>query len=158
MGRPTAADTLFARFARPRCADTLGWRLVEADPAAGTIRVTMEGLPAFCNPGGTIQGGFLAAMLDDTLGPALLVQSDGMHYGATIALNVSYLRPALPGRFTGIGRVVEAGRTIAFLEAELLDAAGRCVARATASVRVVAMAAIGRAETPMAGGALPLQP
>lgn len=129
--------TVFDAFARPPCADTPGWQLVEAEPDTDTVRVTMEGSLAFCNPGGNIQGGFLAAMLDDTLGPTVLVKSGGTHYCATIDLHVSYLFLAKPGTFTGIGRVVQMGKTVAFLEGELFDVHGRCIARATASARVV---------------------
>ncbi|WP_034156635.1 PaaI family thioesterase [Sphingomonas sp. ERG5] len=137
--------SVFDTFARPPCAETLGWQLIEADPETGTVRVAMEGKPAFCNPGGNIQGGFLAAMLDDTLGPTVLVKSGGAHYCATIDLNVSYLAPARPGLFTGVGRIVQMGKTIAFLEGELFDAEGGCVARATASARVVPTTNVARA-------------
>ena len=129
--------SVFDNFARPPCADTLGWQLLEADPDTGTVRVSMEGRTAFCNPGGNIQGGFIAAMLDDTLGPTVLVKSGGTHYCATIDLNVSYLAPASPEKFTGVGRIVQMGKTVAFLEGELFDADDHCVARATASARVV---------------------
>ena len=108
------------------------------------MRVSLEGTRSFCNPGGTIQGGFIAAMLDDTLGPTILVKTGGSHYCATIDLNVSFLAPARPGRFTGVGRIAKMGRTIAFLEGELLDADGECVARATASARVVPTTALAR--------------
>lgn len=136
--------SVFDSFARPPCAETLGWQLVEADPDTGAVRVTMEGKPAFCNPGGNIQGGFVAAMLDDTLGPTVLVKSGGTHYCATIDLNVSYLAPARPGPFTGVGRIVQMGKTVAFLEGELFDADNRCVARATASARVVPTTNVAR--------------
>ncbi|AJA11507.1 hypothetical protein SKP52_23325 [Sphingopyxis fribergensis] len=136
--------SIFDSFARPPCAETLGWELIEAEEATGTIRVRMEGKPAFCNPGGNIQGGFVAAMLDDTLGPTVLVKSGGAYYCATISLNISYLAPARPGSFTGVGRIVQLGKTVAFLEGELFDAEGRCVARATASARVVSTGGLDR--------------
>ena len=69
--------SVFDRFPKPPCADTLGWELIEADEGTGAIRVVFDGKPAFCNPGGYVQGGFLAAMLDDTLGPTVLVQTGG---------------------------------------------------------------------------------
>lgn len=137
--------SVFDSFAKPPCAETLGWKLVEADPESGMVRVSMEGKPGFCNPAGNIQGGFVAAMLDDTLGPTVLVKSGGTHYCATIDLNVSYLAPARPGIFTGVGRIVQMGKTIAFLEGELFDAEGRCVARAVASARVVSTSNVQRA-------------
>jgi len=55
----------------------------------------------------------------------------------TIDLSVSFLAAAKPGLLYGEGRVVQRGRTIAFLEARLSDAGGRIVARSTASARIV---------------------
>lgn len=56
----------------PAAADTLGWELLAIDPDTGTIEVGFEASDAFLNPLGVVQGGFLAAMLDDTMGPALV--------------------------------------------------------------------------------------
>ena len=136
--------SVFDPFPKPPCAETLGWELIEADQANGTIAVAFDGKPAFCNPGGHIQGGFLAAMLDDTLGPVVLVRTGGSHYCATIDLHVSFLAPAPPGRLVGTGRIVRLGKTIAFLEGELHDAEGALVARATASARVVPTSGLPR--------------
>lgn len=131
------AQAIFARFPTPPCAHTLGWHLLDADPDAGTVRVGFEGRPEFCNPVGQVQGGFLAAMLDDTMGPAVLVKSGGELFTPTIDLHVSFFAPARPGLLTGEGRVVQLGKTIAFIEAALLDSDGTTAARATASARVV---------------------
>jgi hypothetical protein len=57
------------RTAPPPAAELLGFKLVEIDPDAGTIEVGFTATEQFLNPAGTVQGGFLAAMLDDTLGP-----------------------------------------------------------------------------------------
>ncbi|HYD44200.1 MAG TPA: PaaI family thioesterase [Phenylobacterium sp.] len=124
-------------FPAPPCAQTLGARILDADPEAGTLRVAFEGRPEFLNPAGSVQGGFLAAMLDDCMGPAVVVKSGGEFYPATIDLNISYLAPAKAGTLVGEGRVVQLGKTVAFLEGRLTDADGVVVARATASVRVV---------------------
>ena len=132
-----AGASIFDRFPVPPAAAMLGWRLISADEETGALVVGFDGRRDFCNPGGKIQGGFLAAMLDDTLVPTVLVRTAGKFYTATINLNVNYLAPATPGAFVGHGRIVQLGRTIAFLEGELLDAEGICVARATASGRVV---------------------
>lgn len=134
--------SVFDRFPVPPAAATLGWTLIEADEETGALIVGFQGQREFCNPGGTIQGGFLAAMLDDTLGPTVLVRTAGAQYTATINLNVSYLAPAPPGAFVGHGRVIQLGKTVAYLEGELFDAGGVCVARATASARVVSTAGL----------------
>lgn len=111
---------------------------MEARPTDGWIRVRFEARPEFLNPAGFIQGGFLAAMLDDTMGPAMFIYGDGRVFTPTIDLHVSYLAPARPGPLYGEGRVVQAGNSIAFLEGQLMDLSGVVVARATASARLVA--------------------
>lgn len=121
----------------PAATKTLGWSLIEANPDRGEIEVSFEATEDFLNPAGTVQGGFLTAMLDDTMGPALAATLDPGLYGATIELKVSFLRPAKPGRLVGRGRVVHSGGTIAFLSGELLDDSGQVVAVGSATSRIV---------------------
>ena len=122
---------------RPPCAELLGWDVVDARPADGWIRIRFEGRPEFLNPAGYIQGGFLAAMLDDTMGPAMFVYAEGRLFTPTIEMHVSFLSPARPGPIYGEGQVVQAGKSIAFLEGKLTDLSGAVLARATASARLV---------------------
>jgi uncharacterized protein (TIGR00369 family) len=110
----------------------LGWELEAVDPDAGTIELSFTAREEFLNPAGHVQGGFLAAMLDDTLGPALVATLTDGEWAPTINLNVQFVRPAKPGRLRGRGRVVRKGRDIAFLAGELLDGE-EVVATATAS-------------------------
>jgi uncharacterized protein (TIGR00369 family) len=133
----TPTGTVFDRFPKPPCAKLLGWTLLEHDAARGWARIGFEARPEFLNPAGFVQGGILAAMLDDAMGPPALLMSDGELYTATIDLNVSFLAPARPGRFVGEGQVVRMGKTVAFLEARLTDSEGTLVAKATSSARLV---------------------
>jgi len=121
----------------PPCARLLGWELLAARPKEGWIKVGFDARWEFTNPAGYIQGGFLAAMLDDTMGPAVFVMTEGKLYSPTIDMHVSFLKPARPGRLVGEGRVVQLGKSIAFVEATLSDATGEPVARATCSARLV---------------------
>jgi uncharacterized protein (TIGR00369 family) len=196
----------------------LGWELSRVVPERGEIEVFFDASEGFANAMGSIQGGFLAAMLDGTLEPALVATGFkgekwphlrtsfgptcrslrhglGMSPGPPVAsrkapsstergtsgwgqdsstqllpitggasarpqvgpqvtrramatlpdgqvaptleLKVSFLRPALPGRITGTGRVVHRGGSIAFLEGELRDEAGELLATATATARII---------------------
>ncbi|MGZ8312024.1 MAG: PaaI family thioesterase [Allosphingosinicella sp.] len=133
----SAPPSIFDDLPMPPVARTLGWTLRAIDPEAGTIEVGFTAGEAFLNPAGVVQGGFLAAMLDDTQGPAVFAMTGGEIYAPTIDFNISFLKPAPPGRFVGKARVVNLGRTIAFTEAELFDEAGDLVARATFTDRVV---------------------
>ena len=130
----TALDDLPA----PPCARLLGWKVLAAKPKEGWIKVGFDARWEFTNPAGYVQGGFLAAMLDDTMGPAVFVHTEGKFFPPTIDMHISFLTPTRPGRLVGEGRVVQLGKSIAFMEGVLFDAAGNVVARATASARLVA--------------------
>lgn len=121
----------------PPAARLLGWTLQAIDPEQGTIRVAFEARPEFLNPIGTVQGGFLAAMLDDTMGPAAAALLGGDGFGQTLELKTSFLRPARPGTLYGEARVVHRGRDVLFLEGRLTDPDGRLVATASATARVI---------------------
>jgi uncharacterized protein (TIGR00369 family) len=117
----------------PPAAVLLGWELVSIDPVAGTIEVAFAADERFLNPIGDVQGGFLAAMLDDTLGPALVATLGEGEWAPTVDLQVQFLRPAKPGRILGRGRVVRRGRDVGFLSGELVAPDGQVLATATAS-------------------------
>lgn len=129
-------DVMEGRVAPPPAAATLGWELVAVDPDAGTIEVAFQVPEAFLNPFGMIQGGFLAAMLDDTLGPALVATLGPGELAPTTDLHVQFLRPARPGRLVGRGRIVRRGRDVGFLAGDLYDEAGDIVATATATAQI----------------------
>ncbi|MGE0180264.1 MAG: PaaI family thioesterase [Sphingomonas sp.] len=129
--------SVFDNFPLPPASKLLGWTLRGVDTAAGTIEIGFTVDDRFTNPAGTVQGGFLAAMLDDTQGPALFAMTDGSVYAPTIDFSVSFIKPARPGRFVGKGRVVSLGKTIVFTEAELFDEGGALIARGTFSARAM---------------------
>jgi uncharacterized protein (TIGR00369 family) len=131
--------TILERFPAPPCATFLNLDVLEADRETGRVTIAFTAKPEFCNASGNVQGGFLAAMLDDCMGPAVLIATNAEVFPSTIDLNVQFLGPAKPGQLIGKGRVVRIGKTIGFVEAELEDARGNLIARATASVRITAM-------------------
>jgi uncharacterized protein (TIGR00369 family) len=130
-------EFLEGRRPAPQAAATLGWELSWVAPERGEIEVFFDARDGFTNPMGNVQGGFLAAMLDDTLGPALVATLPDGQFAPTLELKVSFLRPAAPGRITGTGRVVHRGGSIAFLAGELRDEAGQLLATATATARII---------------------
>jgi uncharacterized protein (TIGR00369 family) len=133
-------DVMQGRKPAPPAAATLGFKLLDIDPEEGTIRVQFDGKAEFLNPMGNIQGGFLCAMLDDTLGPALVATLPKDHFAPTIELKVNFIRPAKPGVLIGTARIVSRGGTIAFLAGELSTQQGELVATATATARIVPLA------------------
>jgi len=92
--------TIFDKLTAPPSAKLLGWRLISLDTAAGEIELGFDGKPEFLNPMGIVQGGFLSAMLDDTMGPLIFVMTEGRMFATTIDLHVHFLRPVKPGPIT----------------------------------------------------------
>jgi uncharacterized protein (TIGR00369 family) len=116
----------------PPCAKTLGLTFVEIDGERGAVEVRFEAMPEFLNPAGYVQGGFLAAMLDDTMGPALTATLDAGEFAPTVNLNVQFHRPAKVGPLKGIGRVLLRGKEVCQLSSELFQN-DKIVATATAT-------------------------
>ncbi|MYW00927.1 PaaI family thioesterase [Streptomyces sp. SID3343] len=129
-------DVVAGRALPPPSAVLLGWELIEVDPEHGTIEVAFAAGEQFVNPMGVIQGGFLAAMLDETLGPALIATLPENRFAPTLDLHVQFLRPAHPGRLVGRGRIVQRGKEVCFLAGELVAPHGKPVAVATATARI----------------------
>jgi uncharacterized protein (TIGR00369 family) len=103
----------------PPCAKTLGLGFVKIDGERGTVETRFEAVEMFLNPAGNVQGGFLAAMLDDTMGTALSATLDLEQFAPTVNLNVQFHRPARLGTLKGLGRVVMRGRETCHGSAEL---------------------------------------
>src|SRR3954447_18346399 len=121
----------------PPSSKLLGWHVLDARPKEGWIRIGFDGKPDFCNPAGFVQGGILSAMLDDTMGPAVFVMTEGKLYTATITMTVNFLAPAKPGPLVGEATVTQLGKTIAFVEGRLMATDGTVLAMATTSARLV---------------------
>ncbi len=121
----------------PPAAHTLGIEIMQVDADQGTIEVQFTAQQAFTNPAGFVQGGFLAAMLDDTMGPALAATLKAGEFAPSLNLNVSFLRPAQVGLLQGRGRVTQRGKQICHLAAELSQN-GRLIATATATALIQA--------------------
>ena len=129
--------TALDHFTAPPSSILLGWHLLDARPKDGWIRIGFDGRKDFCNPAGFVQGGILSAMLDDTMGPAVFVMTEGKLYTATITMTVNFLAPARPGKIVGEATVTQLGKTIAFVEGKLMAEDGRVLATATPSLRLV---------------------
>jgi uncharacterized protein (TIGR00369 family) len=129
--------TALDRLEAPPSSRLLGWHLLDARPGEGWIRIGFDGKREFCNPAGFIQGGILSAMLDDTMGPAVFVMTDGRLYTATISMTVNFLAPAKVGPIVGEAKVTQLGKTVAFVEGRLIAGDDTVLATSTASARLV---------------------
>jgi len=109
------------RLPEPTLSRVLGIRCV----AVSEGEVSAELMPGedLENMGGIMHGGVLAALLDTVMGAALHTRLSAGERFATIDLKVTYLRPLsqASGVMRGTGRVINAGRRIAYVEGEIRD-------------------------------------
>jgi uncharacterized protein (TIGR00369 family) len=119
---------------RPKCSDALSMRVESVCQAEGTAAFSFVAPDEWSNPQGTVQGGFLSAMLDDTMSVTGVAMANFSKIMPTLEFKVSFLRPGPVGKFSAIGKVKRLGKSIGFIEAELFDAEGRLVAKSSGTV------------------------
>ena len=131
----TDADLVLRMNRRmPPTSALLGMTVIAVEQAAGTVRLQFEPKPEFCNPMGNVQGGFVVAMLDDAAALAAIVAAGRRITVPTIELKASFFGPAKLGApLIAEGRCIKLGKRIAFMEADLRDAAGTLLARLSTS-------------------------
>jgi uncharacterized protein (TIGR00369 family) len=134
---PITDAEMLARFQnskkRPPCSETLGMQLTGVDQANMVSRFSFEARPEFANPSGAIQGGFIAAMLDEAMGTAAIIASNVTMNAPTLEMKISFLRPLFAGPATAEAKILKWGKSTCFIEAELFDPNGKLVAKASAT-------------------------
>jgi uncharacterized protein (TIGR00369 family) len=112
--------------------DWFGFRRRDSGTPKESVTFTWEVPAELCNSVGNLQGGVLAAFADALLGGASAAHLASDVYPALVEMKISIFRPASKGTtLTGVGRVVKAGARILFVEAEIHDAGGNLIAKAS---------------------------
>ena len=96
----------------------------------GTARCRLDLDARHMNRHDRLHGGIAAMLLDNASGAAgsLSMDPTGRHPWLTLALNVQFLAPGLPGRVTATARITGGGRRTKFVEAELRHEDGTLIA------------------------------
>lgn len=117
--------------------DTLGFRLIEVDKG----RVALTGRPdrRSYNLIGSVHGGWAAAILDSALALSVLSALEADQGFTTVDIRINYLRPLTieTGEVRAEGRVLQAGRRLAYAEAKLVDASGKLICHGTGSCLIL---------------------
>jgi uncharacterized protein (TIGR00369 family) len=115
----------------------LGIELLALNADEGAARAAFNAGPSLCNKWGALQGGMVAAMLDDLMSIAAGLTLEWGQIVPTLEMKSSFLSPAPPGRLIGMGRVVKRGASVVFLEARLEDLDGALLATGSGTARIV---------------------
>jgi len=105
----------------------------KAVPGRTSWRMTAD--ERFANPAGVLQGGFLAAFCDSSMGAAAVTFVEGRRViAANAEMKVSFLAPVRTGSVLSCEAVVVSGGTrVAFVEATVTTDEGTLVARASST-------------------------
>jgi uncharacterized protein (TIGR00369 family) len=87
--------------------------------------------------GGSVQGGFVAGMIDQAMALAVRTVLAPEDRHPTIELKVNYFRPVPAGMLIAGAEVLRRGRSTVYVEAVLEDESGRMLAKGTSTVMVV---------------------
>jgi uncharacterized protein (TIGR00369 family) len=120
----------------PPAAQLLG-REVLGETGDGALRLRYTARPEFLNRHGTVQGGFLSAMLDSATSAVLFAVLPPERTSVTMSLETQFLKPARLGSFVATARIVSRDEREATTEAELADADGAVVAKGRARLRIL---------------------
>jgi uncharacterized protein (TIGR00369 family) len=136
------SDDLLERV-RARARDHSFWRYLGvevAEAVEGRVRLLVRARDDLRNaPGAPVHGGVFSALVDMAVGGALSTMHEASAGGVgqvTLDLNVSFIG-AGTGDVYAEGRIIRRGRSVAFGEASITDAAGKVLAVGRATYMLV---------------------
>jgi len=100
----------------------------------GHVVLQFEASEKHHQPNGVVQGGVLTAIADAAMGMAGMTVQEVGWANTTIELKINFIRPVIRGLVSAEARVVQAGKTVIFLEAEVKNEDGKLAALATSTV------------------------
>ena len=107
-----------------------GGTLLEYSDQEQKAVMQFDARPEFCHSGGkVVQGGFITAWMDAAMAHAVRQASHGESSAMTLELKVTFI--------AAVGRVVSMGRSVAFLEGQLLDGRGKLLATSSSTAKLV---------------------
>lgn len=116
-------------------AELLGMTLVEMGAGSSSMEMIAEARHA--NPMGTLHGGVLCDLTDAAMGMALASTLQSGESFTTLELKTNFLRPFWQGRLRAHGRLTHRGKTVAMVEADVLDEQERLIARSSSTCMIL---------------------
>ena len=103
----------------------------------GRALVTLQAGAQHANPMGTIHGGILCDIADAAMGIAFASTLEPGESFTTVELKINFLRPVREAMLRAEGKVVQRGRTIGYVECDVLDETGRLIAKSNSTCLVL---------------------
>jgi uncharacterized protein (TIGR00369 family) len=119
---PEFSSRVHASFARQRVMAVLGVTLTQVDP--GRVELELAFDPELTQQHGFMHAGIIATALDSACGYAAFSLMPPEAGVLTVEYKINFLAPAAADRFTLIGSVVKAGRTLTVCRGEAFGVRG----------------------------------
>lgn len=134
------ADQRLGGVASPPTHTLMDAQYVSHDGDAGILTLSFAAKHEFTNPAGIIQGGILTAMLDDTMGPLIVLALRGEKFPSSTDLHTTFYKAAQPGqRLTVEARIDRLGGTICYSSAIIKDEVGDVIAKCVHTARLLSL-------------------
>jgi uncharacterized protein (TIGR00369 family) len=85
------------------------------------------------NPMGTVHGGIYCDLADAAMGYAFAAMLGEGESFTTVELKTNYFRPTRQGKLIAVAKVIKAGSTLAYIECEIKNEAGKLVAKSAST-------------------------
>ena len=115
----------------PPIAALIGFTLSAVSPGEAVVELAAGREHA--NPMGALHGGVLCDIADAAMGIAYASTLAEGETFATIELKINFLKPVWRAKLRAVGHLVKAGKSLGFLECDIIDEQQSLVARASST-------------------------
>lgn len=116
-------------------ASLIGFEIKEV--GTGRAVTTLQAGPQHANPMGTLHGGILCDICDAAMGISLATTLEDDQSFTTMELKINFFRPVWTSRLTAEGKVIQRGKTTAYVECTVTDENNKLVARASSTCMIL---------------------
>jgi len=120
---------------RAPVAELIGFKVTEVGD--GRALATLEAGPQHANPMGTLHGGILCDLADAAMGLAFASTLAVEESFTTVELKINFFRPVWKAQLKAEGKVIQRGRTIGYVECNIVDENERLIAKANSTCLVL---------------------
>jgi uncharacterized protein (TIGR00369 family) len=135
MDEKRFSDRLREGVPKPPIAELVGLKVVSF--GGGKANFELEAGRRHHNPMGTVHGGILCDLADAAMGFAFASTLGPGESFTTLELKINFLRPVFEEKLSASARVIHRGKTVGFVECDVLSEEGKLVARATSTCTVL---------------------
>ena len=125
----------FIRATGSPAARLIGFEVPES--GNGRALVILEAGPQHANPMGTMHGGILCDIADAAMGIAFASTLGPGESFTTVELKINFIRPVREAKLFAEGKVAHRGRTIGYVECDVIDENGKLIAKSNSTCLVL---------------------